>query len=251
MADRKSLEQALTGAHTVFAMTVPPFGPNAFEVEYSNAKTIADVAVGKGLEYNIFSTLPGVKDISKSKYTAVIPFDAKAEVEKYIRGLPIKSAFFAGGFFMENIQSQPFFAPTQALNGTWILARPNSSKTKFPYIHATRDTGKFIGAILTEPEKYEGKTFCAAEKLYSLEEIAAIISKASGKNVIYKQISVEEFKSGLAFAPDLFADGFLFGEEYGYFGPGTEELVAWAAKNARGKLASFEDFFKENILTLA
>lgn len=251
MTDRASLAKALNGAHTVFAMTTPSFGPDAFSVEYNAAKTIADVAVEQGLEYIIFSTLPGVKDISKGKYTAVVPFDAKAEAEKYIRGLPIKSAFFAGGFFMENVHSQPFLGPKEAPDGTWILARPSSPKTKLPYFYATADTGKFIGAILAEPGKYEGKTFCAAEKLYTLEEIAAIFSKASGKTVVYKQISVDEFKGGLPFMADLLTDGFLFGTEYGYFGPETEKLVAWAAENTRGKLASFEDYFKEHPLVFA
>lgn len=59
--DRASLQTALTGAHTVFAMTTPDFGPNSFEVEYDSGKTIADVAVEKGAEYIIFSTLPPAK----------------------------------------------------------------------------------------------------------------------------------------------------------------------------------------------
>ena len=56
--DRASLKTALTGAHTVFAMTTPSFGPNGLEVEYNSAKMIADVAIEEGAEYIIFSTLP-------------------------------------------------------------------------------------------------------------------------------------------------------------------------------------------------
>ena len=57
-----------------------------------------------------------------------------------------------------------------------------------PMIDAVGDTGKFVGAILAEPEKYEGKTFCAAVKLYSLEDVAGIMSEATGKRVVYRQI---------------------------------------------------------------
>ena len=243
-SDRASLELALAGVHTVFAMTTPSFGPDGLEVEYNVAKTIADVAVEKGAKYIIFSTLPAVKVISGGKYTAVTPFDAKAKAEQYIRGLPIKSAFFSGGFFMENFHSQPFLNPQKASDSTWVLARPVSGQTKLPYIDAVGDTGKFVGAILAEPDKYEGKVFCAAVALYTLEEIAAILSRATGKTVVYKQISLEEFKKGLPFAPDLFAEGYSFAVEFGgYFGPDSEKSVAWAAKNIRvGKLTTLEEY---------
>lgn len=82
VSDRASIEAALTGAHTVFAMTTPDMGPDALEVEYNKCKTIADVAVEKDLEYIIFSTLPSVETISGGKYTKVTPFDAKARAEQ-------------------------------------------------------------------------------------------------------------------------------------------------------------------------
>ena len=114
-----SLEIALAGVHTVFAITTPSFSPDGLEVEYNTGKTIADVSVEKGVEYIIFSTLPPVKEISGGKYTKVVHFDAKAKVEQYIRGLfRIKSAFYSPGFFMENFQSLPFMAPQEAPDDT-------------------------------------------------------------------------------------------------------------------------------------
>jgi len=249
--DRASLATALTGAHTIFAMTTPSFGPDAVEVEYNNGKTIADVAVEMGADYIIFSTLPSVKDISGGKYTNGTPFDAKAKVEQYIRGLNIKSAFCSLGWFMENFQSQPFLSPQQAPDGTWVLARHTSPKTQYPLINAVEDIGKFVGAILAEPNKYEGKTFCAATALYSLEEMAAIISRATGKTVVAKQIPLEDFKKSLTFVADIFVDVFSYQEEFGYFGPGTEKAVAWAAENARGRLSTLEEYLEAHPLQLA
>ena len=248
--DRASLETALTGAHTVFAMTTPSFGPDGLEIEYNSGKTIADVAVDKGAEYIIFSTLPPIADISGGKYTKVTPFDAKAKAERHIRGLPIKSAFHSPGYFMENFQSQTFLAPQQAADGTWILARPSSPTGKVPFIDAVGDTGKFVGSILADPDRYEGKTFSASTALYSWEEVAAILSKTTGQTVIYKQISIEEFKKSIPFAADVFVEAYSFGEEYGYFGPGSEKLVAWAAENARGRLSSLEEYFERHPLQL-
>ncbi|XDG02546.1 hypothetical protein ABKA04_002161 [Annulohypoxylon sp. FPYF3050] len=251
--DRASLATALTGAHTVFSMTVPSFAPNGFEIEFNSGKATADVAVEKGAKYIIFSTLPNCTEISGGKYTKVTPFDAKAAIEKYIRGLPIQSAFLSAGSFMENFAEQTFLGPRKEADGTWILARNISPQTEYPLIDAVGDTGKFVGAILAEPEKYEGMTFCAATRMYTLEEIVATIAKSTGKKAVYKQISTEEFRENMGVPgvlADIFEEGFKCMEEYGYFGPEGEKLVKWAAENARGRLSTFEEYLERHPLKL-
>ncbi|KAL9099093.1 MAG: hypothetical protein Q9163_005356 [Psora crenata] len=254
MLNRASLETALTGAHTVFAMTTPSFGPDGFQAEYNSGKTIADVAVEKGAEYIIFSTLPSVKEMSGGKYTKVTVYESKAQVEQHIRGLHIKSAFYSPGFFMENFHSQPFLAPQQAPDGTWVLARHTSPKTQVPFVDAIGDTGKFIGAILAEPDKYEGKTFCAATELYSWEDVAAIMSEATGKTVICKQIPLQEFRKSMPFDADttnMFVEAFSCQEEFGSYGPDSKKLVAWAAENARGRLSTLKEYLETHPLQLS
>jgi uncharacterized protein YbjT (DUF2867 family) len=255
--DRQSLTTALFGVHTIFAMTTPSFGPHGFSAEYAAAVTIADIAVEQGCSYLIFSTLPSVTNLSEGKLTKVTPFDAKAKAEEYIRGLPIKSAFYCPGSFMENFASQKFLAPKKMDDNSWILIRPNSPGTKYPLIDAVDDGGKFVGAILADPEKFEGKKLCAAEGFYSLEQICKIVSKATGEKVAYKQVSVDEFRKGLVEAfggehdlVDIFVEAFAFYEDPGYFGPASEELVHWAKENARGTLTTFEEFLEKQPLKL-
>jgi uncharacterized protein YbjT (DUF2867 family) len=250
--NRASLETALTGVHTVFVMTAPTlFDPDAVEKEFTNAKTIVDVVIEKGAEYIIFSTLPSVQEISGGKYTKVAASDAKAKAERYIRGLPVKSAFYCPGSFMGNFATQKFMAPRDAGDGTWVMTRHTSPTTQLPLVDATEDSGKFVGAILADPGKYEGKPFFAATALYSLEEIVSIMSKATGKKIVYKQVSLEEFKHSLPFGADVFAEAYGFTEEFGYFGPGTEKLVACAVENARGRLSTLEEYFEAHPLRLA
>lgn len=244
VTERASLKIVLAGVHTIFAMTAPDFGPHAVEVEYNNGKNMADIAVEMGVQYIIFSTLPSVSDISGGKYTKVTAFDAKAKIEQYIRGLPIQSAFVSLGSFMENFQAQTFLAPQLAADGTWVMSRHTTPKVKFPLLNAVADTGKFVGVILAESDKYEGKTFCAATKFYTLDEIVAALSKSSGKTIVYNQIGTEEFKRSLPFAADIFAEGFSFQEEYGYWGPESEEAVAWAVENVPGRLTTLEEFLE-------
>jgi uncharacterized protein YbjT (DUF2867 family) len=248
--DRASLAKALEGVHTLFAMTTPVFGvENPLEAEFEVIKTIADVAVEQGIQYIIFSTLPSCREISNGKYTAVAPFDAKAKGKEYIETLPIKSSFYCPGSFMENFASQPMLAPRQDPNqkDTWLFTRNMTPETEMPLIDAIGDGGKWVGAILAEPDKYEGKTICAATRMYSMKEMATALSKSTGKNVVYKQVSNEDFAKSL---PDmvaaLFVDYFGYINDYGYYGPGTEEKVEWAAKQARGKLSTFEGFLEKH-----
>ena len=119
--------------------------------------------------------------------------------------------------------------------------------SRWPLIYATGDGGKFIGAILAEPDKFEGKTLCAATRLYSMEEMVAALTKSTGQKVVYRQVPSDEFRASLPEAiADIFLEAFGFYDEFGYFGPGTDELVAWAAGNARGgNLTTLDDFFEK------
>lgn len=247
--DRASMAKALAGANFVFIVNAPEFGPDAFEAELKTIKSIADVAVEQGLEYIIFSTLPSYRDISGGKYTAVTPFDAKAAGEKYIKTLPIKSAFWCGGYFMENFASQPFLGPQPNDDGTYSFIRNVPPTTKLPYVDASADTGKFVNAILADPAKFEGQTFYGVADFYTATEIAALLTKISGKTVLFKQLSDGDFAKSLPFFGDLFAQGGAFQTKYGYFGPGVEEKVAWSIKNARGKLTTLPEYFERNPYT--
>jgi uncharacterized protein YbjT (DUF2867 family) len=243
--DRPSLEAALVGAHTIFAMTAPSLSATDVEMEYKMGKMIADVAVEKGAEYIIFSTLPSIKDISGGKYN-MAPFDDKAKAEQYIRSLPIKSAFYSPGSFMDNFEALPWSGPQKSPDGNWVIARHFSSQTLMPMIDAGRDSGKFVGAILADPDKFEGRTLCGTEALYSLDEIAAIVAKVTGKTVVFKQVSAEEFKKGIPYAADLFFQLFGYWGDFGYYGPKTKEQVTWSASKARGKLTTFEGYLRSH-----
>jgi uncharacterized protein YbjT (DUF2867 family) len=247
LGDRASLEKALSGVHTVFLMTTPTFGPDALEIEVAAAKLAADVAVAQGVEYIIFSTLASIVEISGGKYTKATHFDAKAVAETYIRSLPIKSAYFLPAFFMENFHGQvlsPFRSPTDP--DKWIITLCASPATRIPLLSVVQDSGKFVNAILAEPEKYEGKTFVAASELRSLDEIAAAMSKVTGKNIVYQEMSGEDFGKLLPpAAADVFVETFKSFEEFGYAGPETEAGAQWAVENAKGKVLGLQDFLEK------
>ncbi|KAF9546130.1 hypothetical protein EC957_010116 [Mortierella hygrophila] len=248
MDDKDSLKQAMRGAHTVFAATFTVYDDQMETRERAQGRALGDAAVEEGVQYLIFSTLPHTNKISDGVYT-VASFDVKAETEQYIRSLPLKSAFFSPGSFMQNYLDM--FAPYPVGDGTYAFSNVVSPQAPFPLIDTLGDTGKYVGAILAEPEKYEGKVFSAATKLYTFDEVAQAISKATGKDVKYKQISVDDIKRMM---PPIVGNNVVpmmkYVEDFGYYGSNTMELVEWSARNARGKLTTLEEFFAKNPINL-
>jgi len=243
--DILSLKRALQGTHTVFAITNSIYDAQIRTREVAQGKAIADAAVAVRTSYLIFSTLPNVARISNGKYTHVDPFDAKAEVEDYIRALPIKSAFYAPGSFMQNFLTAS--APQPVGDGTFVISGIASPGTRFPLIDPVTDSGLYVGAILAAPEKYSGKVVYGVTELLSYDEIAETMARVSGKVVRYTQIPEETLRSYLPpIVGDVVVDLYFYYQNFGYYGPITDEVVELAKGDARGARTTFEEFLGRN-----
>lgn len=214
--------------------------------EISLGKSIADAAVAAKAHYLIWSSMVSPTRISGGKFPNVDHFESKYDVEQYIRTLPIKSAFFVPGSFMQNFARPNTI--TALGDGTYALFNIHASELKMPYIDIAADTGKWVGAILAEREKYEGKGICAATRLYTQAETAELISKATRKMVKHVRIPVERFEGYL---PEGFRTQLSEMTQYmqfGYYGKDMEKDVAWGAAQAKGKLTELGEYFAENPL---
>lgn len=245
-----SLLTALQGVHTVFAMTAHSMAiPN---VEYLAGKAIADASVAVGAKYLIWSTLPSVSLQTNGKYTLLTPFDEKLAVENYIRDDlvskgKIQASFVLPACFMENFTGflQPEFDSSAR---KWVLKRPNSPDSKLSLIAAVEDTGKFVGSILAEPERYAGRTVNAVQGRYSYREIAEAIGNGAGKEVAYEEIGEEEFKkaAGGGVIGDAIYQLYRYFEEFGLYGEEEENIVKEAEKDVKGgkeKLMGLQEYF--------
>ncbi|KAI3392756.1 hypothetical protein diail_5235 [Diaporthe ilicicola] len=246
--DPASIKAAVHGAHTVFAMTVSQYRPGGMEEELEQGKAIADQAVSAGVQFLIYSSVPSPKKISGGKYP-VDSFDVKDQVRDYISSLPLKSAFFLPGSFMQNFHSNMAPRPGPDGNPTfWGFVSPD---TKYPLIDIAGDTGKFVGAILAEPDKYAGKTLACATRCYTMTEMADIMARTSGRTIKYAQVPKDAFAG---FLPEANRNTLLnmlsFFEEFGYYGPETEQLVKEAAQAAKGAPTEFEEYLKREPLKL-
>ncbi|PSN60669.1 NAD(P)-binding protein [Corynespora cassiicola Philippines] len=240
--DPSTLPAALKDTAFLFAVTETNYGPNGKEPEFAQAKALADAAVEAGVEYIIWSSMSHPHKISGGKLTSVVHFDVKAEVEAYIRGLPVKSAFFAPGAFMQNFLGMQAPRPSPEGDGSFVLANVFPAKTKVPLIDIT-ETGKWVAAILEKPDEYEGKLFAAAEGLYTFPQVVEIMSRVSGKTVKHVRVPDEVIKGHLPEGVrDMMYGMFVFQREYGYFGDSMEKDVLWAKEQAKGELTGLESF---------
>jgi uncharacterized protein YbjT (DUF2867 family) len=248
--DPSSLPAALKGVEYLFFMTTTQYQGNSREVETRQAKDICSAALKEGVKYIIFSSMSHPFKISNGALKNVEHFDDKAEIEEYIRTLPIKSAFFAPGSFMQNFTTHSAPRPSHKGDGTYTIANVFNPTTKVPLIDIT-DTGKWTGAILSDPDKYEGKFFAAAEGLYTMPEACELISKATGKTVTYQQLPDEMFKG---FLPpgmrDALYEMWVLNRDYGYYGGDMEELVQWAKEQAKGELTGLEEWLRREKFSL-
>lgn len=243
--DEASIKAALQDAHTVFYMTATIYAPGGKEKEMRQGKIIADAAVAAGVQYLIYSSLYRTSTISGGKYT-VDSFDNKTDVEEYIRSLPLKSAFFAPGMFMQNFMG--FTKPRPVGDGTYAWASVHTPETRLPVIDIQEDTGKFVAAMLAKPDEFEGKVVAASSEIYSAEEIARLMTKVTGKTVKYTQLPEATLREFVPpDAADTLISMYLYIQDFGYFGPETEADVERAIQGAHGKLNTLEGFFTENL----
>lgn len=239
-----SITEAVKGAHTVFAATVSNYGPNGIQSEIQQGKSLVDAAVSAGVENFIWSTNINATYISSGKIP-VPQFDAKAEVEDYIRHQKINGFFYAPAGFMQNFLT--FSKPSRLDNDNYAIFGLLDPDTPHPLIDIEKDTGNFVAAFLEDPKKYEGKLLAGASKLYSLKDLAQLVSKLTGKSVTYVRITEEEFSKALpAPVAGPLASMFNLMNDFGYYGPETKNLVEWSVKQARGRLTTTEEFFSKN-----
>ncbi|KAH6633810.1 hypothetical protein C7974DRAFT_424083 [Boeremia exigua] len=250
MDDISTLAPAFQGVNTLFFLTATQYTGNTRDIETRQAKAVCTAALAAGVSYIIYSSMSHPTMLSGGQYKNVEHFDDKAEIEVYIRSLPVKSSFFAPASFMQNFLG-PFMRPMPSEKvGEWVLANCAYGHSRMPFIDI-EETGKWVGAVLAKPEEYNGKTFAAAAEILSMDEVAKIVATVTGKKVSHQHVPDEVFKGFLpeGMQTQLY-EMWAFQRDFGYYGPDTEKEVAWARDNARGELTGLEEFLRKHNYTL-
>ena len=137
--------------------------------------------------------------------------------------------------------------PQPTGDGSYAIFSIQAPEAVFPFVYAG-ESGKYVGAILADPDAFNGKFVAASSELNTFAEVARLVGEATGKTVRYMQIPEEQFRGFLPpDAADSFVNMLRWFESPGYYGPSTREDVEWAIKNAAlGKLTSIEEYLSKN-----
>lgn len=143
MNSKASVAEAIKGSHTVFLVT-NYWESGKASVELAQGRNVADAAKEAGVSHLIFSSLLNVTQATGGRLKHVPHFDAKADIEKYIKASGVPCSFVLPGYFMSNYLQML----RKGEDGTYTLAYPTSDEAKFPLIDAADDMGKSASATL-------------------------------------------------------------------------------------------------------
>ncbi|TVY28036.1 NmrA-like family domain-containing protein [Lachnellula hyalina] len=243
LSDSQSLVSAVADSYAVFGVT-NYWDKGSAAIEIAQGKAIADAALAASVTLLIWSSLPNVSRMTRGALTDVAHFDSKAEVEEYIRNLPILSSFFMAGWYMQNHIS--YMRPKLQDNGSVVLSQTWSPTALLPMIDIT-DTGKFVAPILLDPAKYSGKSFTCATFFYTPLELVGVWTKITGKKVTYAQVGADQARGNLtAEMQRKLKKSVGLIDDYSYFGPTGREDLKWTLDQLTDAPNTWESFVNAN-----
>ncbi|KAJ7362986.1 NAD(P)-binding protein [Mycena albidolilacea] len=205
--NKDEVNKAFTGAD--FAFLVTNFWEHVdIDREIAEGKLLIDAAKAGGVSGIVWSGLPSISKISGGKFPHVWHFDGKAVVTEYGRQAGVPFVDVQAGAYGTNFFNLPF-APEKQSDGSFALQLPVNPTTAIPFIDTTLDYGIFVRYVLELPVFPDGGEFAAYAENISVKDLTRQWSQATGKNISFAQITVEEFKQRLesaGFPPHIVLD---------------------------------------------
>ena len=215
---KKDFVEAFRGSYGIFLIT-PSIAPPQTH-EFALGKELADAALEAKAEHLIFSSLENVDRITSGKKFAP-HFTDKANIETYIRTLPIKSSFIYMAFFYTNFLE--FYTPIVKDD---ILVFPIYLPKDFraPFVDPLTATGPAVLEIFSNADKYAGSSLPVIGDILSPQEIVDTFIKVTGKKAVYSSAYTRndflkhfpEFSSNETLVEEIIGMA-EYAVEYGYF----------------------------------
>ncbi|BGO92578.1 hypothetical protein NBRC10512_000500 [Rhodotorula toruloides] len=182
--DKGSLEKALKGAYGLFAaMTVA-------ENEIEQGKTLVDVAKAEGIEHFVYSSLPSIAKASGGKYTRVVPFENKAEIEQYAKEKLDNMTVLIPGAFYSNFE-MPLYA-RRGDDGIAVFSVAGSLDLQLGWLDDGHDVGTYAAAAFAkDPAATAGKTYPIEVPCCSMKDIAAQYEAVTGEKAIVQATPID------------------------------------------------------------
>jgi uncharacterized protein YbjT (DUF2867 family) len=226
---KKDFVEAFRGSYGIFLIT-PSIAPPQTH-EFALGKELADAALEAKAEHLIFSSLENVDRITSGKKFAP-HFTDKANIETYIRTLPIKSSFIYMAFFYTNFLE--FYTPIIQDD---VLVFPIYLPKDFraPFVDPLTATGPAVLEIFSNADKYAGSSLPVIGDILSPQEIVDTFIKVTGKKAVYSSAYTRndflkhfpEFSSNETLVDEIIGMA-EYAVEYGYFAENRD--LQWSKK---------------------
>jgi len=247
--DPESIKKAISGAYGAFFVTF--FWEHfSVEKEQQEVKNFIQAAKGANLQHIIWSTLEDTRGWMSldddrmptlhGKYK-VPHFDGKGAADNFFVEAGLPTTFLRTSFYWDNFI---YFGmgPKKAEDGNYYFAFPMDDK-KLAAI-AAEDIGKCAYGIFKKGDELIGKTIGITGEKLNGYEMAAKLSAALGKNVVFNNVSPEAYRNfGFPGADDL-GNMFQFKRDFNadFNGNRSEEF----SKELNPDLQSFDKFLSLN-----
>jgi len=182
--DRASLETAAAGIDVLFAMATP--FEEGVEAETRQGINIVTAAKDAGVRHVIYSSVAGA-----DQNTGIPHFESKFLIEQHLRTVGVPFTIIAPVYFMENLIA-PWNIGALA-SGVYPMALPAGRKLQQI---AVADIAGFAAEVVARPEEFAGQRIDIASDEHTGTEAAATLSRASGREMKYLEVSLEQIRAG-------------------------------------------------------
>jgi hypothetical protein len=186
LGHEKDFVNAFRGSQGVFLMTPAILPPATHETELG--KQQADAAVEAGVQHIVFSSLENVDKITGNKKFAP-HFTDKAKVEEYIRTLPVTSSFIHLAFYYTNLLE---YYPPRMDGDTLVFPIYLPKDFRAPFVDPLTATGPAVLEIVSNPDKYAGKSLPVIGDIISPNEMVETFIRVTGKKAAYSSAFTRE-----------------------------------------------------------
>ena len=247
--DVGSVRKAFAGAHGAYCMT-NYWEHFSTEREMAQARAMAAAAKDEGLSHVIWSTLEDTRKwvpLSDDRMPTLmgrykVPhFDSKGDADYAFTAAGAPTTFLLTSFYWDNFI---YFGlgPKKLPDGRLAITLPIGDK-KMPGI-AVEDIGRCAYGIFKKGGTYVGKRLGIAGQHLTGAQMAAGLTKALGREVVYNSVTPEAFRGfGFPGAEDL-GNMFQFKRDFEDYYCGARSLAVSRALNP--ELQTYEDWLAQN-----
>ena len=247
--DAESLKRAFQGAYGAYCVTFfwAHFSP---EKELAQAQAMAQAAKHTAVKHVIWSTLEDTRQwipLSDNRMPTLmgnykVPhFDCKGEANHFFSDLELPTTFLLTSFYWDNLIHFGM-GPKKGPDGKLAITLPMGNK-KLPGIVA-EDIGKCAYGIFKKGAEFIGKTVGIAGEHLTGGQMAAVLTRAFGQEVVYNNVPPEVYRSfGFPGAEDL-GNMFQFKRDFEFVFCGARSLEV--SRTLNPSLQTFDKWLAAN-----